>query len=935
MESLYGLGRRLLFLLALNACSAAAQEISGRVVEENSHLGIAAVTVEVEGTALKEKTDPEGFFSFSDLPFGPQILIFSKNTFLTKRYPVNITEDDKNLGEIVIEVDLPEFQMQTATVALADNELDDEDTGFTNISGLLQASKDAFLNAAAFDFSPSFFRPRGYESEYSNLLINGIEMNKFFNGRPLWSNWGGLNDLQRNQVFSAGLSASEYSFGGIGGTTNIIMRASEYKEGGKISYAASNRSYTGRIMASYSTGLSQKGWALAFLVSRRYALESVIEGTIYDANSFFLAVERKINSRHSLNLSFFYTPSRRGKNAPNTIEVDELKGNTYNSYWGFQDGKIRNSRVKNVQEPFFILNHFWKPSEATNISTGIAYQFGRIGDSRIDYSGSRLLTGDNGEFTFVGGGSSPDPMYYQRLPSYYLRFADDPDYSSAYLAEKDFKENGQIDWKAMYLANISSAMSGGNSLYVLYEDRTDDRKFTANSTLRSELSQNIVLNAKLDYRNLLSHNFANILDLLGGDHFLDVDSFSEGEEAQNNLLHQNRLVREDERFKYNYDLSANYLGGFLQSQFFYRSFDFYGGIKFSHHAYQRTGLFQNGNFSENSLGKSQLVSFTNFGFKAGVTYKITGKHLIDLNATIYTKAPTLRNSFSNARQNNASVQNLKNEKIVATDLGYIFRTRYVKGRITAFYSTFRDATDVSFYYADGLSGLGRNATSAFVQEILSDIGRRRIGIEGGMEIQLLSTFKLKASGSLGEYIYSNNPKLALTSEDFTETFEPGKAYLKNYKIPGGPQRVGQIGFEYRDPAFWWFSATANYFSHAFIDVAALPRTANFRLDSDGLPIVNYNEKVAEQLLLQERLPSYLLINLVGGKSWRVRNKFIGIFVSVNNILNEKYRTGGFEQARNSNYLLLKTDKEREKPLFAPKYWFGPPTTYYAHVYLRF
>lgn len=936
MEDNHHLGRRILFLLVLNAYAVSAQTISGRIVEARSGTGVPGVTVRIAGTAIEEHTDADGHFILDhELPLGDQVLIISKSTFLTKRFPISITEENKDLGSIVLEIDLPEFQLQTATISLADNELDEEDGGFSNISRLLQASKDIFLNAAAFDFSPAFFRPRGYDSEYSKVLINGIEMNKFFNGRPLWSNWGGLNDVQRNQVFSMGLSPSENTFGGLAGTINFIMRAADYNEGGKISYATSNRSYSGRIMASYSTGLSQAGWAFSMSVARRFASESFVDGTIYDANSFFAAVEKKINKNHSLNITTLYTPNRRGKSSPNTIEVNELKGNTYNSYWGYQDEEIRNSRIRRVEEPILMLNHYWKLSEATTINTGVAYQFGEIGDSRIDYSGSRIIYGENGQYTFVGGGNSPDPAYYQQLPSYFLRFSDRPDYTSAYLAEKEFKRDGQIDWQALYLANSNAALSGGNALYVLYEDRVDDQQITANSTMRSELSKNIVLNAGLELRSLESDNFARVLDLLGGNQYLDVDSFSEGEGAQNDLLHPNRLVQEGDDFKYHYHLKAEELGGFLQSQFFYPAIDFYAGVKFSYREYQRNGLFKNGNFPDNSLGESPVLSFSDYGFKAGATFKLTGKHLFDLNTTFYTKPPSLRNSFSNARQNNDVVRDLKSEKIAAADLGYIYRGRFVKGRITAFYAKFEDITEVSFYYADGLSGLGRNSTSAFVQEILSDIGKTHMGVEAGIEFQLLSTLKLKTALSMGEYFYNKNPKLYLTSDDFTETIAAGKAYIKNNRTPGGPQRVAQLGFEYRDPNFWWISATANYFSHAYLDVAFLPRTSNFYLDSDGLPIVNYDLEIAEELLQQERLPSYFLVNLVGGKSWRVKNKFIGIFASLNNILNTEYRTGGYEQSRNVNYLLLKNDKERVQPLFAPKYWFGPGTTYYAHLYIRF
>jgi len=102
-----------------------------------------------------------------------------------------------------------------------------------------------FLNAAAFDFSSTFFRPRGLDNANGKLLINGIEMNKQFNGRPQWANWGGVNDVQRNQEFSRGLSPSDYTFGDLAGSTNLTMRASKYRKGGRVSVASANRSYRG------------------------------------------------------------------------------------------------------------------------------------------------------------------------------------------------------------------------------------------------------------------------------------------------------------------------------------------------------------------------------------------------------------------------------------------------------------------------------------------------------------------------------------------------------------------------------------------------------------------------------------------------------------------------------------------------------------------
>ena len=126
------------------------------------------------------------------------------------------------------------------------------------------------------------------------------------------------------------------------------------------------------------------------------------------------------------------------------------------------------------------------------------------------------------------------------------------------------------------------------------------------------------------------------------------------------------------------------------------------------------------------------------------------------------------------------------------------------------------------------------------------------------------------------------------------------------------------------------------FSHAFIDVNNLARTANFSSDFDGQPFNDYDEALGRELLQQEQIEPYVLVNVVGGKSWRIGRYFVGFFASVNNLLNQEYRTGGFEQGRNTNFRTIKEDRSRENgPLFGNRYFFGSGTTYYINAYVRF
>lgn len=913
--------------------------ISGKIIDNYSGEDLQHVNVLIINSSIKTLSKSDGTFLITNLLNGDIILRISLRGFAIKNIPINIDErnDKIDIGIIRLRENI-EVEIDQSFINLNDSDLNVNEMGESNsISGLLIASKDVFLKTVAYEFSPTFFKARNLGSEYTNVMLNGVVMNKLYNNRPQWSNWGGLNDVLRNQEYAINMSPTAYNFSSIAGATNILTYASGYRKGLKISYASSNRSYKGRIMATYSSGPLKNGWAYVFSASRRYANEGFKEGTLYDANSFFTSIEKRINKKHSLNLTFIYASNIRGKSSPVTQEVFELKNVRYNSYWGNQEDIIRNSRVKKIIEPIFQLSHFLNINSNTSIQSNITYQFGKVGNSRLDYGGSRLVINADGNKNSIGGGTNPDPTYYQKLPSYFLRDLDNPDYTNAYLAEQEFLKNGQLNWSDLYETNQNLNNDSDNSIYALYEDRNDDMQLSVKSILYKKLNNKFTLNAALEYKKLRSENFANMLDLLGGKGFLDVDVYADNiEEAQNDSQNLNRTVSENEKFKYNYFMDASILNGFVKTQLYSKKTDAYFALEYSNTNYQRTGLYENGSYPGSaSLGKSKKLNFNNFSFKCGGLFKLTGRHLFTINAAYINKAPTLQNSFSNSRENNDIVIDLRDEKILSFDISYILRHPKIKAKVSGYWIRFKDQTDISFYFADGLTGVDFAETTAFVQEILTGIDKQNIGLEIGIEVPLITNIKLMGVAAIGQSVYSKNPNLYLTSDDFQEPINLGEVSLKNYFVSGGPQEAYSFGFEYSSPKYWWFGSKINYFKNSFINIAPITRTKNFYTDEDGLPINKFDEEIARELLRQERFEPYFLINMVGGKSWKIKNYYIGLFLNVSNILNINYKTGGFEQSRNANYNTLLEDHNRDKPLFGPKYWFGYGTSYYASVYFRF
>ena len=909
--------RCLLLLLLNKGFGQNTTTVSGVVIDEASELPVVGVLIGVEGTDLKCISAKNGHFVLEKIPFGKQQISLSLEGYTDKMYPIKIQDSTLvSMGTLYITKTTeqrPEFQ----TIVLDDEDFVDNDIGgATVVTGLLQSSKDVFLRTAAFNFGPARFKIRGYDSREGAVLINGIKMNKVQTGRPQWSNWGGLNDVLRNVVFTNGLGATPIGFGSLLGSTNFSTRAMDYRPGSSASLASTNGSYKGRIMASHFTGTTKKGWAFAFSASSRFAQNGVIEGTTYNAYSGFFAVEKKINEQHRLNFTAVYAFNSRGKSSPNTQEVLNLRGATYNSYWGLQDGEKRNARMQEIEEPLFILNHHWKLNPKSILQTSISYQFGYVGASRLGYANV-----DN-----------PDPTYYKKMPSYFLQ--QNLDYSGAYLSQKHFQEDGQIDWSALYETNFLTDTAS----YYVSEDRNEDQQFSFNAVLNTSISLKTKIDVGVSFRNLKSLNYAKVLDVLGGTSFLDIDSYAEGDKRQSDLNNRNRQVKVGDAFSYKYELGYSEINAFIQSTSQFKKWELTGTIDFSHASFQREGLYQNGAYPENSFGKGESQLFSDVSFKINGLYAFSGRHLAYGTIGLISRAPTLKNVYRNIRINNTTTPNSSSEKIKTIDLNYQYRAPKIKARFTGYYTLFSGLTENSFLYAQGLRG----EDADFIAQLVTGIQKQHFGIEFGMELELSATISMNTVAALGQFTYHNNPNLHVESDLFTEAESDfGRVHLKGYKLGGTPQRAYSLGFSYRDPNYWWVAVNGNVLTHNYLSVSPLLRTSNFYTDSDGVPFVDedtgnqISQQQVSELLQQERFEDLVLVNLVGGKSWKLNDKYIGLFVSLNNVLGTIYKTGGFEQSRKANYKELKEDKSLETPLFGPKYWVQNGARYYVILSYRF
>ncbi|MEL6305059.1 MAG: TonB-dependent receptor [Bacteroidota bacterium] len=890
-------------------------ELTGWVIDAASKVPLENVRVALEGEVTETYSDSKGFFALKISKGFDGILNLSKKDYQTKRIPLDLVQNDLSFGTMFLKKDVTQ-ELTDNLITLTDAELLDENEADVFSGGLLQASKDVFLRRAAFDFGQAFFKVRGYDSRYSRVFLNGIPMNQLFNGRPQWSQWGGLNDVMRNQTYTHGIAHNPAGVNQLLGGTTINTRPSEMREGIRLSSSLSNRTYVGRAMATYVAENTKGNLAYSVSGSRRWAQEGFISGTPYDAWSFFGALEYQLNPTNSFLLTSILSKNRRGRSSAITEEVFDMMGGRYNPNWGVQDGEVRNARENRLFKPILMLNH-WFTSEKVSVSSGLMYQFGKDARSRLGYYNA----------------PNPDPTYYRYLPSFQINSPIGANFIAAETAGEGFSEQAQINWERLYQANQNSP--SGQAAYLLYDDVSEDRIMAFNTMFELQLLPKTNISGGLRYRSETTQNYALIQDLLGATFHEDIDVFSETRNDLNGTLQKG----EGDIFNYQYELSSSRFDSFLQGQYTAKNWMGFLGFGLTTLNSKRTGLFQNERFLSSSFGPGDKIDISTVSFKGGGRYFLTGRHFFEVNLGRLQTAPSLQNLYINPRENQLVIDEPQPENIATVDLGYHFRLPKFTGRVTAFYTRFQNGTDINFFFVD--SGLG----SDFVQETVTDLDRLHKGLELGLEYAFSATTTFSLAANLGEYVYANTPEIEINfdpSEDPESLIDAsgnknlGFADIKGLRLSQGPQTAIALGTTYRDPKYWWLGVTANYLENNFASFSTINRTDSFALDPEtGLPFAGATPENVETLLQQKPLEAIHLLNLVGGKSWYLKKKYVSVFMSVNNLFDTVFRSGGYEQSRNGNYAQLVADNLSGAPSFGPKYWYGFGRTYFLNLAVSF
>ena len=554
--------------------------LRGRLVSQNGDFVVAGARVSLANQNISTQTNAAGEFTFYYVEPGDEELLVDAEGFISTVELVQILQDQStDMGDINLEQDIVKEAQDEILLNLSEDEMNDDEGRSQAQAASSSAATDVFNSTISFAWSTARYRSRGYTSAISeNYYIEGLNFNSAERGQFNYSAMGGLNDASRYKEVLNPIEATNFTFGNIGQSTNYLMGASRYAQGWKIGAAGTNRNYKARVSASYASGVLPSGWAVITQLAYRFAPPfdnkgMIGEGIHYYSLGYYLSAE-KLWEKSRLKLITFGAPTERGQNAAVTQEVYDLTGtNNYNPYWGYQNGKVRNSRIIKSFDPTVIaaFEHMIDANQRIKIAAGFHYSM--YSNSAINYFNA----------------PNPSPDYYRNLPSFfwdgqianpngnsknsnYQLYGEDGHYpwglfignSQGYpgsgLGEGFLADDGnligpsidptqynnlvhlwqdrdnkttQIDWDAIYAANYANnhkdELAGEKTAARYMVERRHNNIMEAVGSFNYVTTQHDHMKMTLGLEGKFSQgiHYKTIDDLLGANQWIDIDAFAD------------------------------------------------------------------------------------------------------------------------------------------------------------------------------------------------------------------------------------------------------------------------------------------------------------------------------------------------------------------------------------------------------------------------
>ena len=595
---------------------------------------------------------------------------------------------------------------------------------------------------------------RGFNQRNIAVMINGVPQNDMENGWVYWSNWDGVGDATSSIQMQRGLSAVNLAVPSIGGTMNIITDPAAHEKGGKFKQEVGEGGFL-KSTINYNSGLINDKLALSGTIVRKTG-DGFIDGTWTDAWAYYFGGSYAVSDDQRFELYTVGAPQRHGQNLYKqniATYSQELAGDidgydteafaagekfeheagrffnqnvapvdasyTGQQYWYMYGAKTTdryssdflNERENYFHKPLVNLNHFLDINDDLNLSS-VLYWSGGSGGGTGTYGSVSRVPAVEGNAWYA---SSPWTWDW----------------------------NAEI---AQNSANVDSAFSDteNKSTGILRNSINRQDTYGLISKLSYDVSEDLEVQAGIDWRTAGIEHAREVRDLLGGDYYVDYadDNAPDG-----------KVVRLGDEIAYHNSTTVDWIGGFVQGKYDVSKFNLYGmaGLSSIKYSYQDHFTVENEKIVSDAISTFQV--------KGGGVYNLDDRMSAFVNAGYVEKPPIMDNVIY---YDGTVATDPDNEKFTGLEFGGKYSSGNVDIKLSQYNTQWKDRNITKAVS----TGQGSSGDTDII--FLRGVNQSHIGWEVETKVALHDMVDLDLVLSKGDWKFDGDAEGSYQEQEYNE-----------------------------------------------------------------------------------------------------------------------------------------------------------------------
>ncbi|RTZ46704.1 TonB-dependent receptor [Chryseobacterium arthrosphaerae] len=745
-----------------------------------------------------------------------------------------------------------------------------EKLGNREFPEIMKSTPSVYVTKVGGGFGDSRINMRGFDGANIAVIINGQPVNDMQGGTVYWSNWTGLADIASSIQIQRGLGASKFVVPSVGGTINIVTKATDAEQKAMIKGEVGNDNYS-RLSAMYSSGLKNK-WGTTVLLSR-WQGDGYINGTKGEGYSWFFSTGFKPNEKHAFNFIATGAPqvhdtrrsSATGANVATLRQLDTY-GRRYNPQTGMLNGSQFNLAPNFYHKPIASLNWDWNINDALKLSTVVYGSWGR-GGGGTGLNGS-IKNSSGQTMNFMNYGPGGDGTINWDMIYRYNRGGLVTDYNGNNFQKSTFTApaGSPSDYNGQYVATLN----GTNGIVRKQSINAHDW-YGAIADLNYK-KNNWTFNGGIDLKTYKGALYDIVTDMLGSDAL-----FVPGTANAPKGYYIDRTVKPEPLTKVNNAQKVS-----IYNEGLVKWAGVYGMVEYSS---EKLSASVQGSVSEQYYKRRDYMLYTpgnqetkwyhktGYIVKGGANYNIDDHHNVFFNTGVISRQP-LFNALFPSNQN--IYNDAKNERIFSVELGYGFKSRYVDVNINAYRTQWDDrfiSRTFNATAADVAKFSQLKPGNAYFYNALN-VGQLHQGVELEAKARPFSNLRLRGMVSLGNWKYKGNANFNILDVQSNQEVSgaTGMINIKDLKVGDAAQTTASLGIDYNITKAFSIDANWEYYDKLYAQFNPI----NFLTEADR-----------ERGIV--KLPSYNLFDVGASYKFTIdAKKSLTLRANVYNLFNKYY-----------------------------------------------